>query len=117
MTINEAADKVNNWAVLTALARVSMFLTPLLLTLFLFVAGNWLNAYNVRMDRAEARLAATEQDVGALKTRSAVIGPTRDQFQRDTQQTFREIAAALSILQQNDSRILQRLDDLKGANP
>lgn len=52
-----------------------------------------------------------------LETRSSVLGPQRDQFQRDAQQTFREINATLSVLQQNDSRILQQLADLKGQTP
>ena len=98
-------DRIASSSTLTALARVAMFITPILVTVGLFIIGNWLqtNAKSMdtlssRIDIVQAAQQSGDQRLGALESRSNIIGPSRDAFQRETQTAIKELTAALNIL-------------------
>lgn len=72
MTVTDAADKIANNPTLTALARLAMFLTPILVTIALFVLGNYLNSQASAMEGLAVRISVAEQ-IGANLDRRVFV--------------------------------------------
>lgn len=73
MTLNDAAEKITANPVLGAIARLAMFLTPIIVTIGLFVVGQWLDANTRAYVALAARVTAVEQDSAMHNTRLSVL--------------------------------------------
>lgn len=63
------AEKVNNSAVLGALAKVGMMLAPIVVSIGLFIIGSWLDSYGKAMGAFDGRLANSEQAASLISSR------------------------------------------------
>lgn len=68
-----AAEKIANNPMLTALARVGMFLTSIIVPIALFILGNYLSTQAAAMQSFSDRMTATERFAGDLDKRLAVL--------------------------------------------
>lgn len=73
MSVTDAAEKVATNPVLGALARLAMFLTPILVSIALFILGNYLSAQASAMESLSARISITEAMSAALDKRVTVL--------------------------------------------
>ena len=73
MTVNDAAEKVATNPVLGALARLAMFLTPILVSIALFILGNYLSAQASAMEALSNRISLTETMASALDKRVSIL--------------------------------------------
>lgn len=92
------AEKIANSPTVTAVARAAMFITPILVSIGLFILGNYLSSQSKAMDAFGARVTAVEAASGAVATRVTTIETRislgqqqQDDFQRRTDQTLDEL--------------------------
>jgi len=114
MTINDAADKVANSPVLTALARLAMFLTPILVSVSLFVLGNYMQGQEAAMQSVSSRVTLTEQTGSNLDKRVTVVEGGVDRasaFQNKTDNTLERLANQNSQILAQLAGIVARMDE------
>jgi hypothetical protein len=68
-----AAEKLASDPRVTAGARIAMFITPILVSIGLFVVGTWLTGQSAQMDAITNRVAATERAGATNDKRISVI--------------------------------------------
>lgn len=68
-----AAEKFANSPSLTVAARIAMFLTPILVSIALFILGNYMAAQAAADDKRDARVTLVERDTRHLETRATVL--------------------------------------------
>lgn len=103
MTVNDAAEKVATNPVLTALARVAMFITPILVTIALFVLTQYLNGQAAAMERLSTRISITETIGASLDKRVTVLEDSiirgrqdRLEFQERTEAMLEKLAEQMT---------------------
>jgi hypothetical protein len=103
MSVTEAADKVATNPVLTALARVAMFITPILVTISLFVITQYLNGQAAAMSAMSSRISVTETLGTALDKRTTVLEDSivrgrqdRLEFQERTEALLEKLAEQMT---------------------
>ncbi len=108
MTINDAADKVASNPVLTALARVAMFITPILVTIALFVVTQYLNGQAEALRGLSSRISVTETLGSSLDKRTTVLEDSIVRGRQDRIEFQQRTEAILEKLvdQMNSDRIL-----------
>lgn len=111
--MNEALERMAVNPALTVLARAAMFVTPILVSIGLFVLGNWLNTNAKAMEAMSERITASEavsnnlnNRLTVIEARSAIIGPQRDKFQAETTEALKAVNERLGTVLQQQARIL-----------
>lgn len=112
-----AAEKFATSTAVTVAARIGMFATPILITIALFVLGNYLSAQASAMQAMVERIASVERasaDVGGrvstVETRINIGQAAREAFQAETRQALKEQSAVLSQILQVQATILERIE-------
>ncbi len=118
MTVNDAADRVANNPVLTALARLAMFLTPILVSVSLFVLGNYMQGQEEAMRSVSSRVTLTEQTGSSLDKRVTVVEdsiargrPDRLALQDKTETVLDKLASQNSQILAQLAGIVARMDE------
>jgi hypothetical protein len=109
VTLNETADKVANNAVLSAVAKVGMFLSPLLLTIGLFILSNYLSAQSSAMGSLSNRITVSEQVEAGLDKRLSILEDLAARGRQDRLDFQSKTQDQLDRLQNQNAQILAQL--------
>lgn len=108
-----AAERFAASPTVTAIARFAMFLTPILVSIGLFILGNYLSSQSKAMDAFGNRVSAVEEASGAVATRVTTI-ETRISLGQQQQEDFqRRTDGTLDELRKQNLAILQAIARLE----
>lgn len=112
-----AAEKIASNPAVTVAARIGMFLTPILVSIALFVLGNYLASQAQAMQEFAQRVSAVERsstEVGArvttVETRLSIGQQQRDKFED-------QVLATLAELQQQNLETQKAIARLEAKLP
>ena len=96
-----AVEKANSSPVLAVLAKFGMFLTPIMVSIALFVIGNYLDAQAKAIGVINDRLTMTEKVSANFDTRLTVVESREETQARETAKVVESIAALVEAINQD----------------
>ena len=91
MTVSERVERLAGNAHLTLVARLAMFLTPILVTVGLFILGQYLGGQAKAMSDAGERLVEVEKAAAELDKRAALLESAILQIRDTSTQTLMRV--------------------------
>ena len=95
-------DKLAANPTVTVVARVAMFLTPVMVSIALFILGNYLTSQAAAMGAFAERVEAVEQASGAVTARVTTIETRINIWQQQGEKYQDQVLSQLSQLQQQN---------------
>ncbi len=113
MTAMTATEKFATSPTVTAVARAAMFITPILMSIGLFVLGNYLSTQSQAMDGFGKRVSAVEEASTAVATRVTTVETRISIGQQQREDFQRRMDAAVEELRKQNIAILQAVARLE----